>query len=92
MENTGEVDIYAKEAHLLIDNVIDNSEKNIKTLIDDEKSVDDVLNIKWFTIEEFTIDHAKQKIEEFIQVKNTVLTTLPGLNFAWIKFRGFRGF
>lgn len=60
-KNVAQVDLYAVEAHRLIDEVLSKSTQNIE-------SVNQPYNtVEWPTIGEFTIEKGFQKIEEFIK-------------------------
>jgi len=71
-----DVDMFARESKTLIDQTIERSQKNIFMLERYEngeeedgvvKEKDSAPNIKWLTIEEFTIANGIKKIEDFIK-------------------------
>ena len=66
---------YTKEANLLIDSLIKNSFKEYVGIqdirdvsINDIYCICDKVKANWMTIDEFSIDNGKTKIEEFILV------------------------
>lgn len=61
VERAGPIDEYALEANRMVDAVIKESMRNLITE-DKQASKDD-----WLTIDQFSIEHGKQKIEEYIK-------------------------
>ena len=87
MELNPDVDLYARESKNLIDQAIERSQKNIYMLERYEngqeedgvvKDVDAAPNIRWLTIEEFTIANGIKKIEDFIKVTSLYVSAFPG--------------
>jgi len=74
LQRNSDVDVYARESRIIIDATIEKVQSNIYELNknlygEDQQDLikDDAPNIRWLTIEEFTITNGIKKIEEFIK-------------------------
>lgn len=57
-----------KEAHRIVDTVIEKCSRNFERIEDAINLDENVPNITWLSIEEFTIDNGISKIDEFVKV------------------------
>jgi len=58
-----------KEAHVIVDMVIEKCSRNFERIDDAINSDENVPNITWLVIEEFTIKNGVSKIDEFVKVE-----------------------
>jgi len=72
--NSSDIDMFARESRTIIDTAIEHAQKNIYMLEREERYEESEVvldgaapNIKWLTIEEFTISNGIKKIEDFIK-------------------------